>query len=104
VRCEKHRLIFRIALVVSALCALSAIAFGQAQPSPTYALTHAKIFTLVGNTIEDGTVVLHDGKIAAVAPRWSSCGGAGDRRKGLQVYPGIFDSITQMGLREIGRG
>jgi len=96
-------LIFRIALVVIALCALSAIAFGQAQPSTTYALTHAKIFTLVGNTIEDGTVVLHDGKIAAVGATVEVPAGAQViDAKGLQVYPGIFDSITQMGLREIG--
>ncbi len=93
----------RIAIVFSMVCALPAIAFAQAQPSNTYAITHAKIFTLAGGAIEDGTVVFRDGKIAAV--------GAGIEipavaqvydGKGLQVYPGMFDSITQMGLREIG--
>jgi imidazolonepropionase-like amidohydrolase len=96
-------LTFRIALVVSALCALPAIAFGQTQPSTTYALTHAKIFTLAGNTIEDGTVILRDGRIAAVGATVDVPAGAQViDAKGLQVYPGIFDSITQMGLREIG--
>ena len=47
------------------LCFLPA-ATAQSQPSGTVAITHAKIFTLGGNTIDDGTVVIRDGKIAAV--------------------------------------
>lgn len=77
-------------------------AVAQTPPPATYALTHAKIFTLAGSAIEEGTLIIRDGKIAAV--------GVGldipvDAKvidaKGLQIYPGIFDSITQMGLREI---
>jgi imidazolonepropionase-like amidohydrolase len=75
----------------------------QTQQPSFYALTHAKIFTLAGSTIEDGTVVLRDGKIAAVGATVEVPPGAQViDAKGLQVYPGIFDSITQMGLREIG--
>jgi len=75
----------------------------QTQQPAVYALTHAKIFTLAGNTIEDGTVVLRDGKIAAVGATVEVPPGAQViDAKGLQAYPGIFDSITQMGLREIG--
>ena len=96
-------LTLRIGLVFSAVCMVPAIAFAQAQLSTTYALTHAKIFTLAGSTIEDGTVVLRDGKIAAVGATVEVPAGAQViDAKGLQVYPGIFDSITQMGLREIG--
>src|SRR6266699_2390238 len=89
--------------MLTAVCALSGLACAQSQPSTTYALTHAKIFTLAGSAIEDGTLVIRDGKIAAVGvgidiPREAQVIDA----KGLQVYPGIFDSITQMGLREIG--
>ena len=40
-------------------------ASAQAQ-LPTYAITHAKIFTLSGATIDDGTVVIQNGKIANV--------------------------------------
>jgi imidazolonepropionase-like amidohydrolase len=94
---------FRVALIFSTVCVLPAITFAQAQLSTTYALTHAKIFTLAGSTIEDGTVVLRDGKIAAVGSTVEVPVGAQViDAKGLQVYPGIFDSITQMGLREIG--
>jgi imidazolonepropionase-like amidohydrolase len=72
-------------------------------PSCTYALTHAKIFTLAGAPIEDGTLVIRDGKIAAVGASVEIPAGAQViDAKGLQIYPGFFDSITQMGLREIG--
>jgi imidazolonepropionase-like amidohydrolase len=75
----------------------------QSQPPTVYAITHAKIFTLAGSTIEDATVVLRDGKIAAVGATVEIPAGAQViEAKGLQIYPGIFDSITQMGLREIG--
>ena len=84
------------------LCFLPAAA-PQSQPSSTVAITHAKIFTLAGNTIDDGTVVIRDGKIAAVGSSVDVPAGAQViDAKGLQVYPGMFDAITQMGLREIG--
>jgi imidazolonepropionase-like amidohydrolase len=74
-----------------------------AQSSSTYVLTHAKIFTLAGTPIEDGTLVIRDGKIAAVGVGVDIPTGAQViDAKGLQVYPGLFDSITQMGMREIG--
>ena len=67
------------------------------------AITHAKIFTLAGAPIEDGTVVIHDGKIAAVGAGISIPANAQViDAKGLQVYPGLFDPVTQMGLSEIG--
>jgi len=74
----------------------------QAQPT-TYAITHAKIFTLSGATIDDGTVVIQNGKIANVGAAVEVPAGAQViDGKGLQVYPGLFDPVTQMGLREIG--
>ena len=73
------------------------------QPSSTYAITHAKIVTLVGLPIEDGTLVIKDGKIAAVGAAVEVPAGAQIiDGKGLQVYPGLFDPVTQMGLSEIG--
>ena len=66
------------------------------------AITHAKIFTLAGPPIEDGTVVIHEGKIAAVGAGVPIPPGAQViDAKGLQVYPGLFDPVTQMGLSEI---
>ena len=75
----------------------------QSPPPTSYALTHAKIFTLAGSPIEDGTLIIHEGKIAAVGVGLDIPAGAQViDATGLQVYPGFFDSITQMGLREIG--
>jgi imidazolonepropionase-like amidohydrolase len=75
----------------------------QTPGSADYAITHAKIFTLAGPPIEDGTVVIHEGKIAAVGAGVSIPAGVQViDAKGLQVYPGLFDPVTQMGLSEIG--
>jgi imidazolonepropionase-like amidohydrolase len=88
---------------VASLLFLHPTAFAQTQPANIYAITHAKIFTLVGSPIEDGTLVIRDGKIAAVGTNVEIPTGAQViDAKGLQVYPGLFDPITQMGLREIG--
>jgi imidazolonepropionase-like amidohydrolase len=89
------------------LCFLTVLYFPQItsaqDKSPTYAITHAKIFTLSGAAIDDGTVVIQNGKIANVGAAVDVPAGAQViDGKGLQVYPGLFDPITQMGLREIG--
>ncbi len=80
-----------------------AMNFAQTTGAPAdYAIIHAKIFTLAGAPIEDGTVVIKDGKIAAVGANVTAPAGATViDAKGLRVYPGLFDSITQMGLSEI---
>jgi imidazolonepropionase-like amidohydrolase len=67
-----------------------------------FAITNAKIYTLAGPVIENGTVVIRGGKIAAVgagivAPADAQVIDA----KGLEVYPGLFDPITGMGLGEV---
>ncbi|PYU65537.1 MAG: hypothetical protein DMG49_23975 [Acidobacteria bacterium] len=92
-----------IGLIFAAVSDLPGIASAQSPPSTTYALTHAKIFTLAGSTIDDGTLIIRNGKIAALGVGLDIPTGAqAIDTRGLQVYPGLFDSITQMGLREIG--
>lgn len=92
----------RIVLVFVAAFCISLNTCAQSEPSSTYAITHAKIFTLAGAPIEDGTLVIRDGKIAAVGANVEVPPGAQlIDAKGLQVYPGLFDPITQMGLSEI---
>jgi imidazolonepropionase-like amidohydrolase len=74
-----------------------------AQTPKAYALVHAKIFTLAGGAIENGTLIIRDGKIAAVGGQVEVPSDAQViNAEGLQIYPGLFDPITQMGLREIG--
>ncbi|MEO5860685.1 MAG: amidohydrolase family protein [Pyrinomonadaceae bacterium] len=71
----------------------------------TFAIVGAKIVTVSGAVIENGTVVIQNGKITAVGAGSSIPSGA-ERidGKGLSVYPGMIDSSTGMGLSEIGQG
>jgi imidazolonepropionase-like amidohydrolase len=93
-------MILRLMVVVAAVCFVSQSA--SAQAPAVVALTHAKIFTLAGAPIEDGTLVIRDGKIAAVGANVEVPAGAQVfDAKGLQIYPGLFDPITQMGMSEI---
>ncbi|HXL23353.1 MAG TPA: amidohydrolase family protein [Candidatus Dormibacteraeota bacterium] len=78
------------------------VAGAQSQAPAAYAITHARIFTVSGAPIDDGTLVIRDGKIAAVGANVEIPAAAQViDGKGLQVYPGLFDAVTQMGLSEI---
>jgi imidazolonepropionase-like amidohydrolase len=71
----------------------------------TFAITNARIVTVTGAVIENGTIVIREGKIAAVGTDASVPAGA-ERidGKGLSVYPGMIDAATNLGLAEIGQG
>ncbi|MGH9704558.1 MAG: amidohydrolase family protein [Candidatus Acidiferrales bacterium] len=71
-------------------------------PTTTYAIQGAKIFTLAGPPIENGTVLIRDGKIAQVGRDVSVPAGAKIiDGKGLEIYPGMFDPVTQIGIDEV---
>lgn len=102
---KTSRMKMRVPILFVGCLLIEGTALGQTAPTAATdtAITHAKIFTLAGAPIEDGTVVIHDGKIAAVGAGVSIPTGAKViDAKGLQVYPGLFDPVTQMGLSEIG--
>jgi imidazolonepropionase-like amidohydrolase len=89
-----------LALVLGA--SLAVPTWTQTAAPTSYAIKGGKVFTLAGPAIENGTVLIRDGKIAAV--------GAGiaipaDAQvidaSGLEVYPGMFDPVTQIGLNEV---
>ncbi len=71
----------------------------------TFAIINARIVTVSGATIENGTVVVQNGKIAAVGANAAIPSGA-ERidGKGLSVFPGMIDAGTSLGLSEIGLG
>lgn len=71
----------------------------------TFAITGARIVTVSGNPIENGTIVIQDGKIAAIGANVSVPAGA-ERidGKGLQIFPGMIDAATNLGLAEISGG
>ena len=69
----------------------------------TFALTNATIETVTKGSIQNGTVVISNGKITAVGTTVAVPAGAKviDCR-GLWIYPGMIDSGTQLGLSEVG--
>jgi imidazolonepropionase-like amidohydrolase len=71
----------------------------------TFAIVGARIVTVSGAVIENGTVVIQNGKIAAVGANVSVPAGA-ERidGKGLSVFPGMIDAATNLGLAEIPLG
>ena len=71
----------------------------------TFAITNSRIVTVSGGVIENGTVVIQDGKIAAVGADVAIPAGA-ERidGRGLSVFPGMIDAGTNLGLAEIGQG
>ena len=89
-------------MLVALLVALMPFGSVEAQ-NGVYAIRNAKIVTVTGATIERGTVVIRDGKIAAVGDNVSVPANAKviDAR-GMSVYPGLIDSGTTIGLTEIG--
>ena len=93
-------------LTASLLAGLFSLLFagastGQKQPS-VFAIRGAKIYTLAGAPIEKGNIILRDGRIAAVGADAAIPEGAEIvDGAGLEVYPGLFDSSSQLGLTEI---
>src|SRR6266508_1097642 len=68
-----------------------------------FVIRNAKIVTVSGATIERGSVLIRDGKIAEVGARVAAPGNAKViDATGLSVYPGLIDCGTSLGLTEIG--
>lgn len=88
--------------LLSLVFAFSLPALAQTSGSDVYAIKGAKIFTLAGAPIDNGTVVIRDGKIAEVGANVAVPDGAKViDGSGLEVYPGMFDALTQIGLEEV---
>src|SRR3954449_8358279 len=86
--------------------ALAAIAFlatlASAGSAQTIAITGGKVYPVSGPPIENGTVVITNGKIAAVGANIAIP--AGTQRidaTGKIVTPGFVDAATQLGVQEV---
>jgi imidazolonepropionase-like amidohydrolase len=78
---------------------------GVLPPRGTVAIRNARIVTVSGPDIENGTVVIRDGKIEAVGTAVNVPAGAQTiEGRGLSVYPGMIDAGTNMGLVEVPQG
>lgn len=68
-----------------------------------FALTNAKIFTVTNGIIENGTIVINNGIIEAVGANITVPNDAEVIDvKGKEIYPGMIDGGTTLGLAEIG--
>ncbi len=78
---------------------------GVNSPRGVFAIRNARIVTVSGADIENGTVVIRDGKIEAVGASVNVPSGAQTiEGRGLSVYPGMMDAGTSLGLTEVGQG
>ncbi|CAN5722030.1 amidohydrolase family protein [soil metagenome] len=82
----------------AALLASASYADGQ-----TIAITGGRVFPVSGPVIENGTVVIQNGKIVAVGAGIAVPAGARTiDATGKWVTPGLINSASQLGLSEIG--
>ena len=83
---------------------LTATSSGWAQGgAQVYAIRGGTVYTVSGEPIESGTVLIQGGLITAVGANVSVPAGAETiDATGLQVYPGLFDAVSRLGLTEIG--
>jgi imidazolonepropionase-like amidohydrolase len=87
----------RIAAVVSLVAMLAVPAAAQ-----TIAITGGKVYPVSGPPIENGTVIITNGKIAAVGANVPIPAGAQRiDATGKIVTPGFVDSFTQLGVQEV---
>jgi len=78
---------------------------GVVPPRGVFAIRNARIVTVSGPDIENGTVLIRDGKIEAVGTNVTVPAGAQTiEGRGLSVYPGMIDLGTNMGLVEVPQG
>lgn len=88
-------------LAVAAMMALSV----PSAAAQTIAITGGKVYPVSGPPIENGTVLIRDGKIAAVGAGISIPQGAQRvDATGKWVTPGLVNSATKLGLVEVGFG
>ena len=74
-----------------------------AQPKGVFALVGATLHPISGPAIPNGTLIVADGKIAAVGPAGTRVPAEAQTIElaGLEVWPGLVDGGTTIGLSEI---
>ena len=99
---------FKKSIFLLILVSLPALAIAQQgvvkqAQSAKFALTNAKIYTVTNGVIENGTIVINNGIIEAVGADIAIPADAVVfNYEGQEIYPGMIDSGTQLGLIEIG--
>ncbi len=98
------RRFFVAALTMAIALGSFAVSAARAQQSDTYAVTGATIHTVANGVIENGTIVMRAGQIVAVGGPETPIPTGATIIEGTdkQVYPGMIDSFSRLGLTEIG--
>lgn len=98
----KQLKIYTTILLLLGLISLQAQQITKARKG-TFALTNATIETVTNGTINNGTLVIQDGKITALGADVTAPSGAETIDcTGLTIYPGMIDGGTTVGLSEVG--
>lgn len=91
-----------VAPIMAAAAAAQTVDPGKAagaSPRTDYALTNARIVTAPGKVIERGTVIIRNGRIAAVGANVAIPAGVTRMDlSGSSVYPGLIDAATSVAL------
>jgi len=77
---------------------------GSSAPDGAFVLRGGRLLTITHGVIENGVLVIQNGKITAVGAAGSTAVPAGAKVldvTGMTVYPGLIDSETHLGLTEI---
>jgi imidazolonepropionase-like amidohydrolase len=84
----------------------SVATFAQTAPPSVVAIRGGTIFTITRGTIQNGTVVLRDGKIAAIGGPGTDIPSGADLvdAKGRFVTPGIIDAHSHIAAESINEG
>ena len=100
VRCRFLTLLGMTILIVTGW----AVAQDKPVQDKAIVLRGGKLLTVTHGVIENGAIVMQDGKIAAIGPASSVNVPSGAQVidvTGMTIYPGLIDSETQLGLTEI---
>jgi imidazolonepropionase-like amidohydrolase len=89
---------------LAAACAMSLAVIPAQSGAQTIAITGGRVYPVSGPVIENGTVLVRDGKIVAVGANVSV---PSDARRidatGKWVTPGFINALTGLGVSEIGQ-
>ena len=92
-------------IFLASLLTVTILAQATGAKNGTLAITGGKLLTVSHGTIENGVLVIMDGKISAVGEAGKIAVPAGATivdAHGLTVYPGLIDPDTTLGLTEVG--
>ena len=86
--------------------ALTTVAYGQTQRASVVAIRGGTILTVTRGTIQNGTIVLRDGRIAAIGGAGTDIPSGADivEAKGRFVTPGIIDAHSHIAADSINEG